>query len=123
MNIRLSDDMMREISDLYLGFTSRGGDFGLVSEDQLERLSLLLISPPLGSGRVIEHHRHHQAQFVELLGHGHVDVVERVPVRLEGPLPDSEEDDVADHEGDEDDEEEDQEAVDLLVVARSMRSE
>ena len=67
-----------------------------------------------------EHHRHQQSQLVELLGHGNVDVVERVPVRLEGPLPDSEEDDVADHEGDEDDEEQHQEAIDLLVVAGSV---
>ena len=101
-------------------FTSRGGDFRLVSEDQFERLSLLLISPPLGAWRVVEHHRHQQSQLVELLGDGHVDVVERVPVRLEGPLPDGEEDDVADHEGDEDHQEKHQEAVDLLVVAGSV---
>ena len=100
--------------------TSRGGDFRLVSEDQFERLGLLLGAAPLGPGRVVEHHRHHQSQLVELLGDGHVDVVERVPVRLEGPLPDGEEDDVADHEGDEDDEEQHQEAVDLLVVAGSV---
>ena len=62
-------------------------------------MSLLLISPPLGSRRIVEHHTDQQSQLIELPGHGHVDVVERVPVRLEGPLPDSEEDDVADHEG------------------------
>ena len=72
---------------------------------------------------MVEHHRHQQSQLVELLGDGHVDVVERVPVRLEGPLPDGEEDDVAHHEGDEDDQEEDEEAVDLLVVTASVRSE
>ena len=70
-----------------------------------------------------EDHRHQQSQLVELLGHRHVDVVERVPVRLEGPLPDGEEDDVAHHEGDENDKEEDEEAVDLLVVTASVRSE
>ena len=72
---------------------------------------------------MVEHHVDQQPQLVEFLGHGHVDVVERVPVRLEGPLPDGEEDDVADHEGNEDDQEEDEEAVDLLVVTASLRSE
>ena len=72
---------------------------------------------------MLEHDVDEEAEVVEPAGRGHVDVVEGVPVRLEGPLPDSEEDNVTHHEGDEDDEEEDQEAVNLLVVPRSVRSE
>ena len=70
---------------------------------------------------MIEHNIHQQSQLIELLRHGHVDVVERVPVGLEGSLPDGEEDHVADHEGDEDDEEQHEEAVNFLVVTEIGR--
>ena len=81
-------------------------------------IHLLLAAAPLGSGRMLEHDVDEEAEVVEPARRGHVDVVEGVPVRLEGALPDAEQEHVGEHEGDQDHQEQHQEAVGVLVVTK-----
>ena len=57
-----------------------------------------------------------ETKIIKFLGHGYVDIVEGVPVRLEGSLPDTKQDDIWDNKCDKDNKKENKKTIGILVV-------